>query len=99
MLEENLDMCNTLKKYFEGNIIWFFLSKKKNRFCVNVDRCYLRRELSICIAALKKHIFTAIFFFFFFFFFCKLRSVTQQTMTEHFWKLVDYKHEITINIL
>lgn len=55
--------------------------------------CYLRRELNICIAALKKHIFTAIFFF------CKLQSATQQTMTECFWKLVDYKHEITINIL
>lgn len=55
--------------------------------------CCLRRELNICIAALKKHTLLQYFFF------CKLWSATQQAMTECFWKLVDYKHEITINIL
>lgn len=48
MLEENLDMCNILKSYFEGNID-FFLSKEKKSFCVNVDRMFLRRVLNVVL--------------------------------------------------
>lgn len=49
MLEENLDMCNILKSYFEGNIDFFFYQKKKKSFCVNVDRMFLRRVLNVVL--------------------------------------------------
>lgn len=40
MLEENLDMCNILKRDFEGNIDFFFFIKRKKSLCVNVDRMF-----------------------------------------------------------
>lgn len=82
MLEENLDMCNTLKKYFEGNIIcYFFISKKKKRFCVNVDKMLFKKGTEYLYCSLKEaHFYCNIFSFLF----CKLQSATQQTMTECF---------------
>lgn len=64
MLEENLDMCNILKKYFEGNIIWFFFIKKEKCFCVNVDRMLFMKGTEYLYCSLKEaHFYCNIFFF------------------------------------